>query len=102
MMNSLLLGALTFLIVSPAISSCDGDLNKASGEEDYERNREANSDGVAKLPLNANHLQNFHNEDGSDNIRENLINELWPFYRQLRAPSGFMGVRGKKEFDEVC
>lgn len=24
----------------------------------------------------------------------------WPMYRQLRAPNGFFGVRGKKEYDD--
>lgn len=73
-MKSLILGTLTFLIVAPSISICDEDLSKSSGK---------------------------HPNDETEFTNENGI-EPWTFYRHLRAPSGFQGVRGKKDFDEVC
>lgn len=88
-MNSFILGTFTFLIVSPAISICDEDLNKAS----------TSSDSATQHPLYASQQQSLLNDDESGEQSGNTINDPWSFYRQLRAPSGFMGVRGKKDND---
>lgn len=82
-MNPLMLSTLTFLIVSPAISICDEDLSKTSPSDE----------DATKHPLYAGH------DDESDYINENSVNYPWSMYRQIRAPSGFMGVRGKKDFE---
>lgn len=84
MMASLMLSTLTILIVAPSISICDDDSSKAANS--------LKSDEIA-----TEHPHN--NNDDSDYANENLIHDPWSFYRQLRAPSGFLGVRGKKEFD---
>lgn len=31
---------------------------------------------------------------------QEIMLDPWPMYRQLRAPNGFFGVRGKKEYDD--
>jgi hypothetical protein len=49
-------------------------------------------ESVTKHPQFTNH---FENSDGV----ERLVDDPWAFYRQLRAPSGFLGVRGKKDYD---
>lgn len=92
-MNRLMVGALTFLIVAPAISICDEDLNKVNSLERSEISRATNNDEST-----SKQSQSFYYDDTTD--------DPWLFHRQLRAPSGFMGVRGKKDFEpenyEVC
>lgn len=96
MMHSLLLSTLTFLVVSPAISMCDEDLHKTSSDGSSEQIKNPEYDeNVTRHPLFASHFQ----QDESDYANENSINNPWTFYRQLRAPSGFLGVRGKKDFE---
>jgi hypothetical protein len=89
-MNSLFFGTLTFLVVLPAISICDEDLTKASETATAKTD---NEDSV--VPRHPS-LQNFYDDAESD---YNDINDPWAFYRQLRAPSGFSAVRGKKSFE---
>ena len=81
-MNSVFIGTLTFLIVAPAISICDEDLSEVTSSSEHEK--EANS--IDEL---ATHHPN--NVPG--------LNDPWSFYRQIRAPSGFFGVRGKKFYE---
>lgn len=78
-MNSLMLSALTLLILAPVISICDEDLSKSSESSE-------------KHPNEVN---------DAEYTSENSIYEPWSFYRHLRAPNGFQGVRGKKDYDEV-
>lgn len=92
-MNSLVFGTLTFLVVLPAISICDEDLSKTSANTPESSDRDSFDDSVTKLP----YLQNVYNDEESDYINE--INDPWTFYRQLRAPSGFSAVRGKKNYE---
>jgi hypothetical protein len=87
-MNSIFFGTLTFLVVLPAISICDEELTKASETATLKDNE----DSVTRYPS----LQNFYDYAESD---YNDINDPWAFYRQLRAPSGFSAVRGKKSFE---
>lgn len=71
-MNTIeVIGVLVFLIISPAI--CD-EGNKSEKE--------------IATPNPQPYLNSFNNE----------INDNW-YERQLRAPSGFFGVRGKKEHE---
>lgn len=84
MMNRLVVGTLTFLIFAPAISICDEDLDKGNSPESLGWLSKANNEESAKSP------QSFYNDDEAD---------PWSFYRQLRAPSGFLGVRGKKDVE---
>ena len=89
-MNSLFLGTLTFLVVLPAISICDEDLSKASETAPININKE---DAVVKY---SNQLE------AEDDVEYDYMNEKnlpWSFYRQLRSPSGFSAVRGKKAYD---
>ena len=88
-MNSLFLGTLTFLVVLPAISICDEDMSKASETVPMKIDTE---NTVTKYPYHLNA------EDDVDYDYENEINLPWTFYRQLRAPSGFSAVRGKKAY----
>lgn len=94
-MNSLVFGTLTFLVVLPAISICDEDLSKTSANtpESFDQGRGSFDDSVTKHP----YLQNVYNDEESDYVNE--INDPWTFYRQLRAPSGFSAVRGKKTYE---
>lgn len=85
MMNRLMVGALTFLLIAPAISICDENLDKVNSLERSEPS-EANNDESEKQ-----HPQSF-DKDGATDPRS--------FYRQLRAPSGFLGVRGKKDLEQ--
>lgn len=85
MMNRLVVGTLTFLIFAPAISICDDDLDKVNSPESLGWLSKANNE-----ESEAKHLQSFYNDDEAD---------PWSFYRQLRAPSGFLGVRGKKDVE---
>lgn len=87
MMNPFMLGAFTFLIIAPAISICDEDLSKVNSFGKSEQNRDQTSsyESVTQHPLY--------------DTKESAINDPWSFYRQLRAPSGFFGVRGKKDFE---
>jgi hypothetical protein len=72
-MNTIgIVGVLAFLIVSPAI--CD-EGNK-SLKEDVTQNPQP-------------YLNSFNNE----------LNANW-YERQLRAPSGFFGMRGKKDYED--
>lgn len=84
-MNSLFLGTLTFLVVLPAISICDEDLSKASE--------------TAPVKISNEDPNQLEAEDDVDYDYMNEINLPWSFYRQLRAPSGFSAVRGKKAYD---
>lgn len=75
-MNTIgVVGVLAFLIISPAI--CD------------EGNKNA-KEIVTQNPQP--YLNSFSNELSN--------NENSWFNRQLRAPSGFFGVRGKKDYDD--
>lgn len=84
MMTPLMLSTLTILIAAPSITICDDDSNKAAGS--------LKTDFVSTAHP---HL-NLQNDEESD--YENL-HDPWSFYRKLRAPSGFLGMRGKKDFD---
>lgn len=90
-MNSLVFGTLTFLVVLPAISICDEDLSKTSA------NTPESSDLFIESVTQHPYLQNVYNDEESDYINE--VNNPWSFYRQLRAPSGFSAVRGKKNYE---
>lgn len=90
-MNQFMLGTFTFLMLAPAISICDEDLNKVS-QKNF-------ADIVTQQPNYANML-NVNDGEGSDYQITNSLTDPWTFYRQLRAPSGFQGVRGKKDFDQ--
>lgn len=94
-MNSLVFGTLTFIVVLPAISICDEDLSKTSANTPESSEQTVNSfdDSVTKYP----YLQNIYNDEESDYMNE--IDDPWSFYRQLRAPSGFSAVRGKKKYE---
>lgn len=74
---------LTVVIVAPAISICDEDLKKTNSPERLEQNQDQTTQTTHQL------------YEGSDYTNGNSIDD--PIYRQLRAPSGFFGVRGKKE-----
>lgn len=86
---------LTFLVVLPAISICDEDLSKTAVNKPESSEQIENSfdDSVTTHP----YLQNVYNDEESDYVNE--IDDPWSFYRQLRAPSGFSAVRGKKKYD---
>lgn len=92
MMNPLMLKLFTFLIVAPAISICDEDLSKVNS--DHGLDSTSSFDSVTRNPF-------YVNNEGTDYTNENAINDPWSFYRHLRAPSGFFGVRGKKDFEPV-
>jgi hypothetical protein len=77
MMTSLMFGTLTFFIISPAISICDEDKGQHESSEINSATQHPQYDA--------------HNEAPEY--------DPWSFYRKLRAPSGFFGVRGKKDFD---
>ena len=93
MMNHLTLGAITLLIVAPAISICDEDLSKINsfGTSEPSRDQTSSYESATKHPP-------YESNEGRDFTNENAINDPWSFYRQLRSPSGFFGVRGKKDF----
>lgn len=86
MMNSLFIGTLTFLIVAPAISICDEDLSKATTSAEQHQDP-TSGDFVTQHPFETNHMQALH--------------DPWSFYRQIRAPSGFVGMRGKKFYHSM-
>lgn len=88
-MNSLFLGTLTFLVALPAISICDEDLTKASKSPSMKSEEEET--------ITRNPLSQFSYDDEFDYLNE--IEDPWAFYRQLRAPSGFSAVRGKKAYE---
>lgn len=90
-MDSIVFGILTILIVSPAISICDDDLSDASSnaQGNSELNRDSTNDGGSS---DQHHFVSHTDE---------ALDDPWSFYRQLRAPSGFLGVRGKKDRQPV-
>lgn len=91
-MNPLFFGTLTFFVFLPAISICDEDLTKASETETAATKTE--NESVTGHPFLK---QDFYDEAEPDYTNE--INDPWTFYRQLRGPSGFSAVRGKKSYD---
>lgn len=93
-MNSVMMSAFTLLIVAPAISICDEDLSKVNihGKSEQSRDQTDSYESVTTHPL-------YAGNDGTDYTNENVVNNPWVFYRQIRAPSGFFGVRGKKDFE---
>lgn len=86
MMNSLFIGTLTFLFVAPDISICDEDLNKATTSAEQQKDF-TSGDFVTQHPFDSHHMQSLH--------------DPWSFYRQIRAPSGFVGMRGKKFYHSM-
>lgn len=79
-MNTIVVGVLAFLVVSPAI--CDeGPANDKSSSE---------KEVLLKNP------QPYYNSLSDQNSND----EVW-YDRPVRAPqSGFYGVRGKKDYDD--
>lgn len=87
-MTSLSLETLMILILIPAISICDEDLGKMSPSDSKEQMSEILNDIESDSPHGLK-VEDYTNDIGN----------TWKFTRQLRAPSGFYGMRGKKSDD---
>ncbi|CRK98588.1 CLUMA_CG012036, isoform A [Clunio marinus] len=91
MMIRLMISALSFLIISPAISMCDEDLKSLDNLQ--EKNEQVPTN-LPEFTESIEQLMDAHSD-------EDQLNDPWMFYRQIRAPSGFFGVRGKKEDEQM-
>ena len=113
-MSALFISIVALLIISPAL--CDPQSAQQQqrnsigflGTRGKRSSSEAYTTTLGNLINDESFEQTVTPQDGStvslsdfkEYSNQDLMLNPWPMYRQVRAPNGFFGVRGKKEYDD--
>lgn len=96
MMNAFPVSTLLFLIIGTGI--CDENVNIGNTDNPGEVNHVESSEDYNDSQSQTESRQESKNDE---NYEDNSIDDVWPMFRNIRTPSGFFGVRGKKDDEPI-